>query len=441
MPLSYLPPLLTSAFLALARWLDRRSAARLPRLLLGILFAKGRRTVTSWFRAAGIAADFRPAYATVCAVGRRATPMAVGTLLAVKPLLRGPRLTVAIDDTPTPRYGPEVEGCGVHHNPSPGPAGEKYVYGHVWVTLAALARHPAWDTLALPLQAQLYVRQADLPKLPPDRRRPFRTKLELAAGQLRWLQPWVEGSYAERWAVVDGGYAKRPFLRPARQGGWVVVGRLRKDAALWSVPGPKPPGRRGPAPTYGKERLSLAKRAGQPGGWQQLPCLQYGERVAKTIKTFLATWKPAGGVIRVVLVREDDGWVAFFCTKPQATAEEILEAAADRGALEQAFKDVKEVWGAGQQQVRNVHSNEACFNLNLWLYSLVEAWAWDKAEEGLADRGASPWDSEPRRPSHADKRKAVQREALRAEIREALRGRPTKGGMRALARRVLELAG
>jgi hypothetical protein len=42
---------------------------------------------------------------------------------------------------------------------------------------------------------------------------------------------------------------------------------------------------------------------------------------------------------------------------------------------------VKEVWGAGQQQVRNVYSNEACFNLNLWMYSLVEAWAWGKDEE------------------------------------------------------------
>jgi hypothetical protein len=440
MALSYLPPLLTSAFLALARWLDRRSGARLPQLLLGILFAKGRRTVTSWFRAAGIADDFRPAYATVCAVGRRATPMAIGTLLAVKPVLHGPRLTVAIDDTPTRRYGPEVEGCGVHHNPSPGPAGEKFVYGHVWVTVAALARHPAWDTLALPLQAQLYVRQADLAKLPPDRRRPFHTKLELAAGQLRWLQPWVEGAYAERWAVVDGGYTKRPFLRPARQRGWVVVGRLRKDAALWSVPGPKAPGRRGPAPTYGKDRLSLAKRAGQPGGWQQVECVQYGKKTAKTIKAFVATWRPAGGAIRVVIVQEDDGWVALFCTNPEATAQEILEAAADRGALEQTFKDVKEVWGAGEQQVRNLHSNEACFNLNLWLYSLVEAWAWDKAEADVSDRSASPWDSEPRRPSHQDKRKAVQREALRAETREALTGRPTKERIRALAQRLFDLA-
>src|SRR5205807_5066696 len=146
MTLSHLPPLLTNAFLHLAHWLDRRSAARVPLLLVGILFASGRRTVTSWFRAAGIVDDFRPAYATVCAVGREAGHMAISTLLAVRPVLRGPRLTVAIDDTPTARYGPLVEGAGVHHNPTPGPAGEKFVYGHVWVTLAALAKHNHRDT-------------------------------------------------------------------------------------------------------------------------------------------------------------------------------------------------------------------------------------------------------------------------------------------------------
>jgi hypothetical protein len=62
MPLSHLCPWLSAVFLRLARWLDRRTALRLPVLLLGILLACGRRTATSWFRAAGIADDFRAAY-------------------------------------------------------------------------------------------------------------------------------------------------------------------------------------------------------------------------------------------------------------------------------------------------------------------------------------------------------------------------------------------
>ena len=442
MPFSHLPPFLASAFDELAHWLQKRSAVRLPLLLLGILFARGRRTVTSWLRAAGIAEGYRPAYTTVCAVGRHTTAMAVTTLDTIKPLLGQGRLRVAIDDTPTPRYGPCVEGAGIHHNPSPGPAGEKHVYGHVWVTLAALARHPDWGTLALPVQAQLYVRRVDLENLPPERPRAFRTKLEMAAAQLGWLKTWVGHHFAERWAVADGAYAKRPFLRPAREHGFTVVSRLRKDAALWSVPKPVPPQERGPGrpPIYGPQRISLAKRAGQKRGWQEVECVQYGAKVTKTIKTFLATWRPAGGMIRVVLVKEEHDWLPFFCVDPEATPQEILEAMADRGAEEQTFKDVKEVWGAGQQQVRNVHSNEGCFNLNLWMYSLVEAWAWSKAEEELVDRSASPWDSEPRRPSHADKRKALQREVLQGEIDEALAGRPSTEEIRALTQRLLDMA-
>ena len=440
MSLSHLPDVLSNAFLELAHWLDRRSAARLPALLYGALFGAGRRTVTSWFRAAGITDDFRQAYVTACAAGRRADLLAISAVHAVTPLLDKGRLLLAIDDTPTPRWGPQVEGAGVHHNPTPGPAGEKYVYGHVWVTLAALADHPECGTLALPLHAEMYIRRIDVGELPPERPRAFRTKLELAAGQLRWLRPWVGRHFEQRWVVVDGGFAKKPFLKPAAEEGYVVVGRLRKDAALLSLPLPKPASRRGPQATYGKQRLSLAKRAGQARGWREVRCVQYGEEVTKTVKTFVATWRPAGGAIRVVIVAEDDGWLAFFCTDPDATAEEVLEAVADRAAIEQTFKDVKEVWGAGQQQVRNVYSNEACFNINLWMYSLVEAWAWNRPEEELVDRSASPWDNQPRRRSHADKRKALRREVLQAEIHEALSGRPTKQRMRDLAQRLLDLA-
>ena len=78
--------------------------------------------------------------------------------------------------------------------------------------------------------------------------------------------------------------------------------------------------------------------------------------------------------------------------------------------------------------------------MNLWMYSVVEAWAWKQEKECLSDRSDSPWDSEPRRPSHNDKRKALQREVLKSEIEECLSGRPTKERMRALAERLVELA-
>jgi hypothetical protein len=71
MPLSQLPAQLSAWLTDLTAALDRRSAPRLLRLLLGALLARGRRTVTSWFRAAGITDDFRHAYSALWAAGRR----------------------------------------------------------------------------------------------------------------------------------------------------------------------------------------------------------------------------------------------------------------------------------------------------------------------------------------------------------------------------------
>jgi len=441
MPLCYLPTLLASCFARLATALDPRSAVRLPLLLCGLLLASGRRTCTSWFRAAGITDDFRRAYNVVWACGRRSDAVAARLLPTLDPLLAGDRLLLGFDDTPTARSGPCIEGAGIHHNPTPGPAGEKFVYGHVWVTLAALAKHPDRGTIALPLRNSLYVRHKDIAQLDKDRQVPFRTKLELAAEQLHWACLWRGSRYQEVWAVVDGGYSKRPFLRQAKKEQAVVVGRLAKNAALWSLPLEPPPGRPGPKPTYGKQRLVLHLRAGQQRGWEQVECVQYRQKVTKTIKTFLATWKPAGGLIRVVIVREEDGWRAYFCTKAEATVAEILEAVADRGALEETNKDVKEIWGADQQQVRNLYTNVGCFNLNGWMYSLVEAWAWERPDEELVDRSNSPWDDSTRRPSHADKRKALQREVLREEIRALVASGPGEAELREWAERVLRLAG
>jgi len=445
MPFSQLPPVLSAWLANIASALDARSAPRLLNLFVGALFARGRRTVTSWFRAAGITDEFRPAYNAVWAAGRHAQDLAYRLLgCALKPLMRldsAQHLLFAIDDTPTARYGPHVQGAGLHHNPSPGPAGEEFVYGHLWVTLAWVVRHPLWATLSLPLRALLYVRAKDVARLDKEYPWKFRTKLELAAELVRWLTVWLAPIGKALWVVADGAYAKRPFLQPVLALGLVVFSRLRKDAHLRSLPATKRRrGQRGPLPTYGKEKIDLAKRAGQKRGWQRVECVQYGKQVTKTIKTFVATYQPAGGRIRVVIVREDDGWLAYFCTDPTVSVVAILEALADRGAIEQLFKDLKEVWGAGQQQVRNVYASIGAFTVNLTMYSIVEAWAWARLPEELVDRQRSPWDTVDRRPSHADKRKALQREILRAETQAAVGGRPEWQEFHDLATRLLDFA-
>ena len=87
--------------------------------------------------------DYKRDYYLLGSVGRKALAIA-GVLLRI--LLKrlpgdgpGTPLVFAIDDSPTKRYGPHVEGAGKHHNPTPGPAGSPSstaTSGSVW---------PAWS--------------------------------------------------------------------------------------------------------------------------------------------------------------------------------------------------------------------------------------------------------------------------------------------------------
>lgn len=443
MDLPFLPLFWQELVAGMAFFLHQRHAGRLAVLLLGALFANGRRTVTSWLRAAHVGRGFAAYYYFLAALARH-TDFLAGLLLryALGRLAPDGPLLFAIDDSPTQRYGPHVQGAGLHHNPTPGPTAQKFLYGHVWVSLAWIVLHPLWGALGLPLLARLYVRVKDVPRLPPRYGWSFRTKLEQAADLVGWAAHWLRNTGKTVRVVVDGFYAKRPFLKAAAAARVAVVSRLRRDAGLRTVPVPPRHGRRrrGRPPLYGPGRISLAKRAGHKRGWHEASARQYGEVRVKRIKTFLATWPPAGGCIRVVLVREEHGWLALFSTESLMTAEEILSLAADRFSIEQDFHDLKEVEGWGQQQLRNIWANVGAFHVSAWVHTLVELWAWGQPKEVLSDRSASPWDDAGRRPSHADRRKALQRQCLGREFQRLAEGQPLTPEIQQFVGRVINHA-
>ena len=212
--------------------------------------------------------DYKRDYYLLGSVGRKALAIA-GVLLRI--LLKrlpgdgpGTPLVFAIDDSPTKRYGPHVEGAGKHHNPTPGPAGSPFLYGHVWVCLARLVRHSLWGAIALPILSHLYIRAKDVGWMAAYYGWQFHTKLELAAAQIEWLVQQLGPDHPPIWVVTDGAYVKRPFLKRVLGAGVTVISRLRCDAALWSLPPVVDPGQkkgRGRPPKYGKDRIDLAKTA------------------------------------------------------------------------------------------------------------------------------------------------------------------------------------
>ena len=205
--------------------------------------------------------------------------------------------------TQPPNVQPDVEGAAIHHNPTPGPAGQKFIYGHVWVTLSWVVRHACWGTIGLPLLAMLYVgRSTD--KIAPWYKVRFQTKLEQGGlGRVGGANPSRPGKNA-----VD----RRPTARTPNEPSATRVagGRSRGQPAaqrrgLVERAGGSAAGetQTRPAAQLRHEAISLAKRAGHPHGWQQGEFVLYGQQVRKKYKTFLATYEPAGGLIRVLLVK------------------------------------------------------------------------------------------------------------------------------------------
>lgn len=301
-------------------------------------------------------------------------------------------------------------------------------------------RHRWWGTIGLPIWSWLYVRQKDIAELAEQYGWMFQTKLEQAADLVLSAVETLQSVGKEVWVVADGAYTKRPFIRPVMELGVTLVGRLRKDAALFDLPAREKTVRRGPKRIYGKTGISLIKRAAHPCGWQEVACRVYGREEVKQVKTFLATHRTFGGTIRVVIVKENTGPQFFYCTDLDADTAQIIETFADRSAIEQVFHDVKEVWGSGQQQTRNLWSNIAVWHLNLWMYTLVELYCWDRPGANLVHREDSPWDDPQRRPSHADRRKALQAESLSQELNCAELPRPIREKFRKVLHRLFRMA-
>ncbi|MCX5636940.1 MAG: transposase, partial [Planctomycetota bacterium] len=281
---------------------------------------------------------------------------------------------------------PKIMGAGIHRNPTPTPDGRKFVYGHVWVTLSAIARHQSFGTIGLPLLAKLYVKAKDIKMAGMS----FKSKTEQAAELAQWAYDGCKSLGKQLWIVTDGGFTRASYLKPVIKTGAVVVTRLRKDAVLYAELKQSRKRDRGRPRKYGK-RLKLANRVNSPDGWFTINAVLYGKEEVKEVNVFKALYKPAGCLVQVLIVRESkDCFRAFLCTDLTASAVEILEAVAHRYAIEQNFSDLKEI-----------------------LHSLVELWAWDKPAKVLCDRSDSPWDDAYRRPSHADKCAALRREVLK----------------------------
>jgi hypothetical protein len=282
--------------------------------------------------------------------------------------------------------------------------------------------HPLFGEISFPIAAKLYLRQKEIDKLKPKYDRQFKTKMTIAVEMIKHLVPKFKGFGKKIKIVVDGGYANESVLSPLdKLDNVIVITRFRRDVALFEIPEQPVVRGRGRPKKYGNQ-LDVKSLVESPDGWEEIECRQYGRVVTKWVKSFIATSRiTRGNPIKVVIVKEDEKtWVPLISTDVDVSVLDILESYAVRFGIEEMFKDLKEVWGWGKQELRLLESNEGAATLNLLLFGMTELSTWDCSHVELVDRSCSPWDDVKRRPSHADRRNYLRRAALTQELNDAL---------------------
>jgi len=430
-----------------ARLKPKTKAYFLP-LILGVLLAIGRRrTVTQWIQAAQLSDDYRQVFYHTSHIGKDHQKLSDEMLKIITTQLAAIIATAAtirlvLDDSPTKRYGSKVEGAGYHYNPTPGKTNATKCFGHSWVVAALVITHPFFGEVSFPIAAELYLRQKEIAKLEAKYGRKFKKKTELVVEMVKRLVPKFKAFGKPIEIIVDGGYAKDTVLIPlGKLDNVITTTRLRRDAVVFEIPLPPTKRGRGRPRVYG-DRMAMKSMVESDEGWETIECRLYGQVVAKRVKSFVAASKlTKGKPVRVVIIKEDDGtWVPLMCTDISRSAKEILESYGVRFGIEEMFKDLKEVWGWGKQEVRLLERNEAATVMNMLLYSMTELTTWDRTQEELVDRSYRPWDDADRRPSHSDRRNFLRRAILMQELNTVMDWNFIPQKIIALLKKAMQLA-
>jgi len=323
------PPILTTLVGRLAEAVPRRARTTFAELLLGAATTRGGH-VTDAILAAGLSRSWT-SYYWFLQRGRWAWLAVWRALLtALATLFEPPVWHVIIDDTVVERISSRAPGSLVHHNHAAKPNRSRFLRGQGWLCLAAVVER-GWRVGAVPLMLRLVRRGTNRGKLTSAR-----FLLRLLGGRLGRVR-----------VLLDAWFMRARLIEAAVADGHTVIGRVRRDLALYVVPRP-PRRRRGRPRKYGprmtRERVeALPVHRSARILYGGLEVVRY--RTCRVAARFLK-----GRVVRAVWVRLErrDGAGEerlLVCTDPDLPAPEVITSYAKRWSVEPLFAAMKHGWG------------------------------------------------------------------------------------------------
>jgi hypothetical protein len=240
------------------------------------------------------------------------------------------------------------------------------------------------------------------------------TLIQLAQQMINEIAKWFP---ERRFRVVgDGFYATLAGKSLAKT---TIISRMRRDANLYDLPPKRRKKQRGRPRTRGKKLAKLETMANHVQNWKTLTFRQRGKTVKRQVYTRVVLWYTVShNPILLVICRdphrkEKDDF--FFTTDLSMTVKEVLECYNDRWAIEDTFKNTKQLLGGQQPQTFKGKGPERAAGLSLWLYSVI--WLWYlKQKPAHRYFMVQPWYCQKAAPSFADAMACLRRALWRERI-------------------------
>jgi hypothetical protein len=124
-----------------------------------------------------------------------------------------------------------------------------------------------------------------------------------------------------------------------------IVTRGRDDSVGYALPEPRPKGRRGAAPVYGKA-IRLFGLFSDKSAFAHTTLDLYGKPAKVAYRCLNLIWKPLKRLVRFVLVDSERGQMILMCSDLALPPEDIIALYCLRFKIETSFDEQKNVMGS-----------------------------------------------------------------------------------------------
>jgi len=326
------------------------------------------------------------------------------TLILVKLFCPAGTIPIALDDTLFHHSGRKVSGAGSWRDAV---RSTKKNIVYAWglnLVVMTLQIQPPWggEPLGLPINMRLHRKNGD-------------TLIELATQMIDQLGQWLPQRQFR--LVADGFYAT---LAGNQMHKTHLVSRIQCNAKIFDLPPKRRKKTRGRPRKKGKRLANPQKMTSYIHHWRQIEFCQRGKMIKRLVYTRQVIWYwVSHQPIRLVISREPLGKERddfLFTTDLTMSAAEVLESYNDRWAIEETFKNTKQLLGGQQPQTYKGRGPERAAALSLSLYSMV--WLWYlRQNSGARTFWVWPWYSQKATPSFADALCCLRRELWTERIK------------------------